>query len=67
MAFGKRRRVDADLLDLVRGELATVRAELQATLAESVALLSTRVRSEVEMRMGEPSALVAGMQASERG
>lgn len=62
MAFGRRRRADADLLELVRGELASVRNELQATLAESVALLSTRMRSEVEMRVGEPSALVAGMQ-----
>ncbi len=67
MAFGKRRRVDADLLDLVRGELATVRAELQATLAESVSMLSTRVRSEIETRMGEPSALVAGMQGIREG
>jgi hypothetical protein len=67
MAFGSRRRVEAELLDLVRGELATVRAELQATLAESVALLSTRVRSEVELRMGEPSAIVAGLQDMRKG
>jgi hypothetical protein len=63
MAFGgKRRRVEADLVEMLRAELATVRTELQASLAESVALLSTRVRSEVEMRVGEPSALVAGIQ-----
>ncbi len=67
MAFGARRRVEAELLDLVRGELATVRAELQATLAESVALLSTRMRSEVELRMGEPSAIVAGLQDMRKG
>ena len=67
MAFGNRRRVEAELLDLVRHELATVRTELQTTLAESVALLSTRVRSEVEMRMGEPSALVAGLADMRKG
>ena len=49
-----------ELIELVRAELATVRTELQTTLAEPVAVLSTRVRSEVEQRMGEPSALVAG-------
>ena len=67
MAFGKRRRVEAELLDMVRGELATVRTELQTTLAESVALISTRVRSEVEMRMGEPRALVAGLADMRKG
>lgn len=67
MAFGNRRRVEAELLDLVRGELATVRTELQTTLAESVALISTRVRSEVEMRMGEPRALVAGLADMRKG
>lgn len=67
MAFGKRRRVEAELLDMVRGELASVRTEMQTTLAESVALISTRVRSEVEMRMGEPRALVAGLADMRKG
>lgn len=67
MAFGKRRRAETELLDLVRDELATVRSDLNATLAESVALLSSRMRSEVEMRVGEPSALVAGMQEIRAG
>jgi hypothetical protein len=67
MAFGKRRRVETELLELVRYELAAVRSEMQAGLAESAALLSTRLRSEVEMRMGEPSALVAGLQGVRDG
>jgi hypothetical protein len=67
MAFGKRRRADAELFDLVRQELATVRSELQAQLAESVAALSTSMRSEVEQRLGEPNALVAGLQGVRAG
>jgi hypothetical protein len=67
MAFGNRRRIEAELLDMVRGELASVRTEMQTTLAESVALISTRVRSEVEMRMGEPRALVAGLADMRKG
>jgi hypothetical protein len=62
MAFGRRRRMDAELLELVRQELTTVRDEVQSTLADAVATLSTRVRAEVEQRVGEPSALVAGLQ-----
>ena len=67
MAFGKRRRVEAQLLEMVRAELAAARSEIQASLAESVAVLSGRVRSEVDMRMGEPSALVAGIQDVRNG
>lgn len=62
MVFGRRRRIEAEVLDLVRTELAAIRSEVQTTLAESVAVLSARVRSEVEHRTGEPSALVAGIQ-----
>jgi hypothetical protein len=61
MVFGRRRR-EAELLDLVRQELTAVRDEVQSTLADAVATLSTRVRTEVEQRVGEPSALVAGIQ-----
>jgi hypothetical protein len=60
--FGRRQRMEAELLDTVRRELATVRDEVQSTLADAVATLSTRVRTEVEQRVGEPSALVAGIQ-----
>jgi hypothetical protein len=71
MAFGKRRRVETELLELVRDELATVRSELQTSLqtslAESVTLLSTRLRSEVDTRLGEPRALVAGIQGVREG
>jgi hypothetical protein len=62
MVFGRRRRMEAEVLDLVRAELTAIRTEVQTTLAESVSVLSARVRSEVEHRMGEPSALVAGIQ-----
>jgi hypothetical protein len=54
--------MDAELLELVRQELTNVREEVQSTLADAVATLSTRVRTEVEHRVGEPSALVAGLQ-----
>jgi hypothetical protein len=53
--------MDAELLELVRQELTNVRDEVQSTLADAVATLSTRVRAEVDQRVGEPSALVAGL------
>jgi hypothetical protein len=61
MVFGRRRR-EAELVELVRAELTSIRDEFQATLADAIATLSTRVRTEVEQRVGEPSALVAGIQ-----
>jgi hypothetical protein len=61
MVFGRRRR-EAELVELVRSELTSIRDEVQTTLADAIATLSTRVRTEVEQRVGEPSALVAGIQ-----
>jgi len=58
----RRRKVEAELIELVRSELAAIRAEVQTSLADSAAVLTTRVRTEVEQRMGEPSALAAGIQ-----
>ena len=55
------------MLELVRSELAAMRAEIQTTLTETAAMLSTRVRTELEQRMGEPSALVAGIQGVRDG
>lgn len=63
MGLRRRRKLEVELLELVRGELTTMRSELQATLAETAAVLSARVRTEVEHRMGEPSALAAGIQS----
>jgi hypothetical protein len=63
MGLFRRRRVEEELLELVRTELGTIRAEIQATLGETAAVLSTRVRSEIEHRMGEPHALAAGLQS----
>ena len=42
--FGRRRRVETEILELVRRELETVRVEVQTALAETAAVLSTRVR-----------------------
>jgi hypothetical protein len=63
MGLFRRRRVEDDLLLLVRNELDSIRAEMQATLGETAAVLSGRVRSEIEHRMGEPHALAAGLQS----
>jgi hypothetical protein len=63
MGLFRRRRVEEELLELVRTELGTIRAEIQATLGETAAVLSGRVRSEIEHRMGEPHALAAGLQS----
>ncbi len=63
MGLFRRRRAEEELLELVRTELGTIRAEIQATLGETAAVLSSRVRNEVEHRMGEPHALAAGLQS----
>ena len=63
MGLFRRRRVEEELLELVRTELGTIRAEIQATLGETAAVLSSRVRTEIEHRMGEPHALAAGLQS----
>ncbi|MGZ6969533.1 MAG: hypothetical protein ACXVKN_17550 [Acidimicrobiia bacterium] len=62
MGLRRKRRVEADLIEVVRAELATLRTEVQTTMAETAAVLSVRVRTELEQRMGEPSALVSGIQ-----
>jgi hypothetical protein len=59
--FGRKRRVEAELLELVRHELESLRSEVQRSLADTAAGLTTRVRTEIEQRMGEPRALVAGL------
>ena len=59
--FGRKRRVETEVLELVRRELESIRAEVQTTLTETAAVLSTRVRTEIEQRMGEPRAIVAGL------
>lgn len=61
--MGRRtRKVEAELIELVRTELATLRTEVQAALTETAAVLSVRVRTELDQRMGEPSVLVQGIQ-----
>ena len=62
MGLRRKRKVEAELIELVRSELAALRAEVQSAMADTAAVLSARVRTEVEQRMGEPSALVAGIQ-----
>lgn len=62
MGLRRRRKAEAELLELVRGELAAMRTELQTALTETAAALSTRVRTEIEQRTGEPRALAAGIQ-----
>ncbi len=59
----RKRKVEAELLELVRGEFEALRTELQSSVAESAAVLSGRVRTEIEARMGEPRSLVAGIQS----
>jgi hypothetical protein len=54
--------VEVELIELVRSELATLRDEVQSAMSDTAAVLSDRVRSEIEHRMGEPRALVAGIQ-----
>jgi hypothetical protein len=63
MALFRRRRVEEELLELVRTELGTIRADIQASLGETAAVLSGRVRTEIEHRMGEPHAIAAGLQS----
>jgi hypothetical protein len=55
--------MEEELLELLRTEMGTIRADIQATLGETAAVLSGRVRSEIEHRMGEPHALAAGLQS----
>jgi hypothetical protein len=62
VAFRSRRKSESELIELVRTEFAAFRSEVQANMTETAAVLSVRVRSEVEHRMGEPSALAAGIQ-----
>ena len=62
MGLFNRRKTEAQLVEVMREELAALRTELQTTMAETAAVLSARVRTELEQRMGEPSALVAGIQ-----
>jgi hypothetical protein len=59
----RRRKVEAELVDVFRTELAAIRTEMQTALADTAAVLSARVRSELEQRMGEPSALASGIQS----
>lgn len=63
MGLFRRRQVEEELLELVRTELSTIRTEIQASLGETAAMLSGRMRSEIEHRMGEPHALAAGLQS----
>jgi hypothetical protein len=58
----RRRKLEAELVELVRSELANLRAEVQTALSETAAVLSVRVRTEIEQRVGEPSALAYGIQ-----
>ena len=58
----RRRKVEAELIELFRAELTSIRTEMQTALADTAAVLSARVRSELEQRMGEPSALASGIQ-----
>jgi hypothetical protein len=62
LGLRRKRKVEAELIELLRDELSSMRAELQSTMAETAAVLSGRVRDEIEQRMGEPRALVAGIQ-----
>ena len=65
MGLRRKRKVEselAELFDLVRAELAAMRNEVHDGMAETAAVLSVRVRTEIEQRMGEPSALVLGIQ-----
>ncbi len=62
MGLRRRRKAEAELIELVRSELASLREEVQSAMTDTAAVLSGRVRSEIEHRMGEPRALVAGIQ-----
>jgi predicted phage tail protein len=65
MGLRRKRKVEselAELFELVRAELESMRAEMHDGMAETAAVLSIRVRSEIEQRMGEPSAIVSGIQ-----
>ena len=62
MGLRRKRKVEVELIELVRSELASLRDEVQSAMSDSAAVLSARVRSEIEHRMGEPRALVAGIQ-----
>lgn len=62
MGLRRKRRVEVELIELVRSELASLREEVQSAMTDTAAVLSARVRSEIEHRMGEPRALVVGIQ-----
>jgi len=62
MGIRRRRKEESDLIDLVRTELGAIRSEVQTALTETAASLTVRMRTEVGQRMGEPSALVSGLQ-----
>lgn len=62
MGIRRRRKEESDLIELVRTELGAIRSEVQTALAETAASLTVRMRTEVGQRMGEPSALVSGLQ-----
>ena len=62
MGLRRKRKVEVELIELVRSEFASLREEVQSAMSDTAAVLSARVRSEIEHRMGEPRALVAGIQ-----
>jgi hypothetical protein len=53
--------MEAELIELVRVEITGMRTDVQTALTQTAEVLSTRVRSELEQRMGEPSALAHGI------
>jgi hypothetical protein len=61
---GGRRKRDGDLAELVRDELAAVRDEVRSGLGETAVLLSVQLRTELNQRVGEPTALTAGIEAA---
>ena len=64
MGLRRKRKVESELVelfDLVRAELETMRTEIHDDMAETASVLSTRVSTEIEQRMGDPSALVSGI------
>jgi hypothetical protein len=60
--FGRQRRRDADLIEIMRGELAATRAEMHAAIAHNNGLLDARVRNEVEQRERLTPMLVEGLE-----
>lgn len=62
MGLRRKRTTDSELMGLVRDELATVREEVRASLGETAVLLSVQLRTELNQRVGEPSALAAGIE-----